>query len=64
MAKIDLDQIIERSKELKDFKKFNKESSRLYNLLSKLYESEDKENVQILSEWFLIRLVTIWEISF
>jgi len=62
--KFNFDEIVDRTKGLKDFTRFNKESERLGNLILKLLESKDEEYNKVLSEWFIIRLVILWEYHF
>lgn len=64
MQKINIAEIIERSKELKSSEKFNEESEKLSKLLTRLEKSKDLEINKILSEWIIIKLVILWEYHF
>ncbi len=64
MNTIDIDKIIEQSKGLKSYKKFNAESEKLSKLLDKFMMSTDREYNEIFTEWMIVRLVTVFEYHF
>jgi len=64
MNKINVDEIIRKSKGLRSYKKFNKTSLQLRKLLDRLEKSKDREYNSILKEWIIIKLVVVWEYHF
>ena len=64
MNKINIEKVIQRSKGLKSYKKFNTESNKLSKLLDKFLQSKNLEYNKIFAEWLVIKLVIIWEYHF
>ena len=64
MNKIDVEEIIKKSKDLVSKDKFFRELARLTDSLDLLKKSKNDNVNSILSEWIIIRLVSLWEYHF